>query len=141
MVVDIKLTDTTATKNNLNGTFAICSSDNVPLYCTTDADGNSSYIIDVKDGASDEIESDLFVEGNYYLVQLSTPTGFAKNPNLAFSIESTDLGTTKTLEITNMKAVSMPETGSGEAKVLTQIALVLIACGSIVMATGRKKRR
>ena len=139
--IKIALTDTTTAKTGLNGTFAIYSSGKEPLYCTTDADGNPSYVITVKDGSSDEIESDLFVEGSYYLVQLSAPIGFAKNPDQEFVISSSDIGTTKTLEVTNAKDISMPETGSSQAKALMQIALALIACGSVVAATGRKQRR
>ena len=139
--IKIALTDTTTAKTGLNGTFAIYSSGKEPLYCTTDADGNPSYVITVKDGSSDEIESDLFVEGSYYLVQLSAPIGFAKNPDQEFVISSSDIGTTKTLEVTNAKDISMPETGSNQAKALMQIALALIACGSVVAATGRKQRR
>ena len=139
-VVKIKITftDTTTAKNGLDGTFAIYSSNKEPLYCTTDAEGNSSYVITVKDGSSDEIESDLFVEGNYYLVQLSAPTGFAKSPDQAFTIASTDLGTTKTLAVTNTKQITMPQTGSDEAAKAMQLAALLIIAGVAVLAAGNR---
>ena len=136
--IKITFTDTTTAKNGLDGTFAIYSSNKEPLYCTTDAEGNSSYVITVKDGSSDEIESDLFVEGNYYLVQLSAPTGFAKSPDQAFTIASTDLGTTKTLAVTNTKQITMPQTGSDEAAKAMQLAALLIIAGVAVLAAGNR---
>lgn len=93
--------------------FALYKEDGTPVNFTIDEHGNDSNIIVTgKNGASEILESGLFVPGKYYLVETKAPEWYSlSGEQLAFEITQNDIGKTLQLKAYDTELVVLPVTG------------------------------
>lgn len=124
-----------------NAEFELYYENGNPVNFTT-VDGVGSNVITVGlRGKSEELESDLFVAGKYYLIETVAPEGHLVNADpQPFEIKEEDLGTTITIKVYDDKILVFPNTGGEGRYFVYAIAAGLgIVCAISVMIAKRKK--
>lgn len=130
--------DNTEEKNKLGGAeFALYKADGTPVNFT--ADGSNAITIG-ENGESEVLESPLFVEGSYYLVETKAPDGYTVSGEpKAFQITAADAGKTFQIEVYDDKLIVFPITGGEGNRYILSIACIL--CATAVAMTIYKKRK
>lgn len=131
--------DNTEEKNKLGGAeFALYKADGTPVNFT--ADGSNAVTIGAG-GESKVLESPLFVEGSYYLVETKAPDGYTVNGEpKAFQITAADAGKILQIEVYDDKLVVFPVTGGEGNRYILAIACIL-AAASLAMVIYKKRQR
>ena len=130
--------DNTANKHKLGGAeFALYTADGTPVNFT--ADGSNVITIGTN-GESDVLNSPLFVEGSYYLVETKAPAGYTVNGEpKAFQITAADAGKTLQIEVYDDKLIVFPVTGGEGNRYILSIACIFGAA-AVAMIIYRKRR-
>ena len=131
--------DNTANKHKLGGAeFALYKADGTPVNFT--ADGSNVITIGTN-GESEVLESSLFIEGSYYLVETKAPDGYTVSGEpKAFQITAADAGKTLQIEVYDDKLIVFPVTGGEGNRYILSIACILAAT-SLAMIIYRKRER
>lgn len=143
IVTDYSGTASSGGKKVGGAEYAIYTSEGIEVNYTTDKDGNPSNIIVINsDGSSDKLESDLFVAGDYYLVETKAPDGhFVNDKQLSFSITKDDLGKTINIKAYDDELITLPVTGGEGRYIVYAVAGAAIAAGVVFMIIAGKKKR
>ena len=142
--IKVEKYENSTSKKKLGGAeFDMYYSNGTPVNFTTDSSGNASnHIVINSNGESDLLESDLFVAGDYYLVETKAPEGFGvTGENINFAISDEDLGETIVLKVYDNKIIVMPETGSNNMLYILLAAGALIVAGTSFTMIGHRKKR
>ena len=130
--------DNTTDKHKLGGAeFALYKADGTPVNFT--ADGSNVITIGTN-GESEVLESPLFVEGSYYLVETKAPDGYTVSGEpKAFQITAADAGKTLQIEVYDDKLIVFPVTGGDGNRYILSIACIL-AASAVAMIIYKKRR-
>ena len=128
----------TTDKHKLGGAeFALYKADGTPVNFT--ADGSNVITIGAN-GESEVLESPLFVEGSYYLVETKAPDGYTVSGEpKAFQITAADAGKTLQIEVYDDKLIVFPVTGGEGNGYVLSIACIL-AASAVAMIIYKKRR-
>lgn len=131
--------DNTANKHKLGGAeFTLYKADGTPVNFA--ADGSNVITIGTN-GESEVLESPLFVEGSYYLVETKAPDGYTVSGEpKAFQITAADAGKTLQIEVYDDKLIVFPVTGGEGNRYILSIACIL-AAASLAMIIYQKRRK
>lgn len=131
--------DNTTDKHKLGGAeFTLYKADGTPVNFTTD---NSNVITIGANGESKVLESPLFVEGSYYIVETKAPDGYTVSGEpKAFQITAADAGKTLQIEVYDDKLIVFPVTGGEGNSYILSIACIL-AAASLALIIYQKRRK
>ena len=131
--------DNTTDKHKLRGAeFTLYKADGTPVNFTEDG---SNVITIGTNGESEVLESPLFVEGSYYLVETKAPDGYTVSGEpKAFQITAADAGKTLQIEVYDDKLIVFPVTGGEGNRYVLSIACIL-AASAVAMIIYRKRQR
>ena len=131
--------DNTTDKHKLGGAeFALYKADGTPVNFTAD---ETNIITIGTNGESEVLESPLFIEGSYYLVETKAPDGYTVNGEpKAFQITAADTGKTLQIEVYDDKLIIFPITGGEGNRYMLSIACIL-AASAVAMIIYKKRQR
>ena len=131
--------DNTTDKHKLGGAeLALYKADGTPVNFTAD---ETNIITIGTNGESEVLESPLFIEGSYYLVETKAPDGYTVSGEpKAFQITAADAGKMLQIEVYDDKLIVFPVTGGEGNRYILSIACIL-AASAVAMIIYRKRQR